>query len=78
MQNTIFTTQIVKFIFYFIIAKRRLEANPAFFSSPVRGDGSGLLYITDQWGFQVKVTIDKQDAPWMCSCGIAYAVMNEE
>ena len=32
----------------------------------------------DQWGFQVKVTIDKQDAPWMCSRGIAYAVMDEE
>ena len=43
----------------------------------VRGDGSGLLYITDRWGFQVKVTIDKQDAPWMCSSGIAFTVMDE-
>ena len=32
----------------------------------------------DQWGFQVKVTIDKQDAPWMCSRGIAFAVMDDE
>ena len=52
--------------------------NSAFFSSPGAGDGSSLLYITDQWGFQVKVTTDKQDAPWMCSRGIAYAVMDKE
>ena len=31
----------------------------------------------DQWGFQVRVEIDKQDAPWVCSRGIAYAVMDE-
>ncbi len=31
----------------------------------------------DNWGLQIKVIIDKSDAPWVSSRGIAYAILNE-
>lgn len=66
----------IHFLFHHSKKKAGGESSLLFF--PGAGNGSGLLYITNQWGFQVKVTIDKQDAPWMYSRGIAYAVMDEE
>lgn len=73
MQNTIFTIQIVKFNFYTIIVKKEgWEVNPAFFSFPGAGNGSGLLYIADPM-----VSLWWPDVRYLCSSGIAFAVMDE-
>ena len=32
----------------------------------------------DKWGLQVRVRIDKKDAPWISSRGIAYAVLGDD
>ena len=39
---------------------------------------SNRIKTSDNWGFQIKISFDKQDASWVHSRGVAYAILDEE